>query len=427
MRRFIRRDLAELHQNGVRIGVIGERERVDPELLALIDDAVDLTSDNSALNLLIAFNYGSRAEIARAARRLAERALDGKIKPEEITPDALAAALDTNGVPDPDLLIRTSGELRLSNFLLWQSPIPSSCSWRPIGRSSAASSSSRRSASSTGATAALAVSRRDRPSEAFERRGKRRYPMSEHDDAGDDAEPFDLSARLGSDFGPRVLSGLVMGAVAAVFTFSGAIAFSILVVAVALLLSWEWGRLVHGRDADVVVAIHVGSAGAAAALAAFGYVGLGLLALPIGAILAMVLSLGRNSAYSALGVFYAGLPAVTLIWLRSDATLGLLAVIFVIVIVIASDTFGFLFGRVLGGPRLWPRLSPNKTWSGMIVPWCQAPSGALFVCRACASALRLSARRGAVFAAQFVDLAESAIKRRFGRRTRPLSPVMAAS
>jgi undecaprenyl diphosphate synthase len=71
--------------------------------------------------LLIAFNYGSRAEIARAARRLAERALGGEITPEEITPDALAAALDTNGVPDPDLLIRTSGELRLSNFLLWQS------------------------------------------------------------------------------------------------------------------------------------------------------------------------------------------------------------------------------------------------------------------------------------------------------------------
>jgi undecaprenyl diphosphate synthase len=121
MRRFIRRDLAELHQNGVRIGVIGERDRVDPELLALIDDAVNLTSDNTALNLLIAFNYGSRAEIAKAARRLAERALDGQIKPDEITPDALAAALDTNGVPDPDLLIRTSGELRLSNFLLWQS------------------------------------------------------------------------------------------------------------------------------------------------------------------------------------------------------------------------------------------------------------------------------------------------------------------
>jgi undecaprenyl diphosphate synthase len=121
MRRFIRWDLAELHEKGVRIAVIGERDRVDPELLLLIDDAVALTCENTALNLVIAFNYGSRAEIAKAARRLAERALEGTIKPEDITPDTLSAALDTHGVPDPDLLIRTSGELRLSNFLLWQS------------------------------------------------------------------------------------------------------------------------------------------------------------------------------------------------------------------------------------------------------------------------------------------------------------------
>jgi len=121
MRRFIRRDLADLHQNGVRISIIGERERVSPELLELIDEAVALTSDNTRLNLVIAFNYGSRAEIARAARRLAERVRDGAIRPEHITPEAMAAALDTHGIPDPDLLIRTSGELRLSNFLLWQS------------------------------------------------------------------------------------------------------------------------------------------------------------------------------------------------------------------------------------------------------------------------------------------------------------------
>ncbi|HET6926478.1 MAG TPA: isoprenyl transferase [Hyphomicrobiaceae bacterium] len=120
MRRFIRRDLAELNDNGVRISVIGERDRVDLELLRLIDEAVALTSDNVALNLQIAFNYGSRSEIARAAQRLAERVLAGEMTPQEITPEALSAALDTHGLPDPDLLIRTSGELRLSNFLLWQ-------------------------------------------------------------------------------------------------------------------------------------------------------------------------------------------------------------------------------------------------------------------------------------------------------------------
>jgi undecaprenyl diphosphate synthase len=121
MKRFIRRDLAELHENNVRVRVIGERDGVDAELLGMIDEAVTLTSANTALDLVIAFNYGSRAEIARAARCLAERAVQGDIRPEEITPEALSAALDTQGVPDPDLLIRTSGELRLSNFLLWQS------------------------------------------------------------------------------------------------------------------------------------------------------------------------------------------------------------------------------------------------------------------------------------------------------------------
>jgi undecaprenyl diphosphate synthase len=121
MRRFIRRDLAELHQNGVRIHVIGERDRVDGELLQLIDDAIALTQHNSTLNLVIAFNYGARAEIAKAARQLAERVKEGSLEPAAITPEALAAQLDTQALPDPDLVIRTSGELRLSNFLLWQS------------------------------------------------------------------------------------------------------------------------------------------------------------------------------------------------------------------------------------------------------------------------------------------------------------------
>ena len=120
MKRFIRRDLAELHHAGVRIQVIGDRANVDAELLALIDEARELTAANSAITLLIAFNYGSRREIACAAQRLAEMACKGEIEPADITPEMLSAELDTKGVPDPELLIRTSGELRLSNFLLWQ-------------------------------------------------------------------------------------------------------------------------------------------------------------------------------------------------------------------------------------------------------------------------------------------------------------------
>jgi len=121
MKRFIRRDLAELHQAGVRIVVIGERTNVEPALMTLIDEGCELTRDNTVLTLVIAFNYGARAEIAKAARKLAEEIAAGRLQPADITVEALSGALDTAGIPDPDLLVRTSGEMRLSNFLLWQS------------------------------------------------------------------------------------------------------------------------------------------------------------------------------------------------------------------------------------------------------------------------------------------------------------------
>ena len=120
MRRFVRRDLTDLHKNGVRIRVIGTRSDLDDDILRLIDDAVLLTKDNSALSLTIAFNYGSRDEIARAAAHIAEAVAEGTLDVSDITPERFGSYLDTADLPDPDLLIRTSGELRLSNFLLWQ-------------------------------------------------------------------------------------------------------------------------------------------------------------------------------------------------------------------------------------------------------------------------------------------------------------------
>ena len=120
MKRFIRRDLAELHRAGARIIVIGERAGVDPELMALIDEAVELTRANMALNLVIAFNYGARAEIAKAARQLAQEVAAGRLHSDDIDADLLGSRLDTAAIPEPDVLIRTSGEMRLSNFLLWQ-------------------------------------------------------------------------------------------------------------------------------------------------------------------------------------------------------------------------------------------------------------------------------------------------------------------
>lgn len=117
---FIRRDLAELHQNGVKVVVIGDRAALQPEIRSLLEEAEALTARNDSLTLAIAFNYGGRDEIARAARKLALSVARGEIDPEDITPAAFSSALDTAGIPDPELVIRTSGELRLSNFLLWQ-------------------------------------------------------------------------------------------------------------------------------------------------------------------------------------------------------------------------------------------------------------------------------------------------------------------
>ena len=120
MKRFMKRDLAELHRNGVCIRVIGVRSVPDPELVAMIEEAETLTRENTALKLVVAFNYGARVEIAGAARRVAEKVARGELQAADITPETLSAHLDTAGIPDPDLLIRTSGEVRLSNFLLWQ-------------------------------------------------------------------------------------------------------------------------------------------------------------------------------------------------------------------------------------------------------------------------------------------------------------------
>lgn len=120
LRRFIRTDLADLHKHGVRIRVIGARGRIEGDILHMIEEAVSLTSANSGLQLTVAFNYGSRDEIARAARKMAKQVEAGELSANDVTEDTLANYLDTSGLPDPDLLIRTSGEMRLSNFLLWQ-------------------------------------------------------------------------------------------------------------------------------------------------------------------------------------------------------------------------------------------------------------------------------------------------------------------
>src|SRR6195256_392345 len=120
LRRFIRNDLADLHRNGVQVRIIGDRDDLAPDIRGLLEEAESLTKDNSKLTLAVAFNYGARQEIARAAQRLAAAVVAGRVAIADVTADKLATFLDAPDLPDPDLIIRTSGEQRLSNFLLWQ-------------------------------------------------------------------------------------------------------------------------------------------------------------------------------------------------------------------------------------------------------------------------------------------------------------------
>jgi undecaprenyl diphosphate synthase len=121
LQRYIESDLAELHANGVRVRLIGRREGLSPKICQMIDHAEKLTADNTAMHLQVAFNYGGREELADVASRLARRAVQGTLDPAMITPEVMGAELLTAGMPDPDLVIRSSGEYRISNFLLWQS------------------------------------------------------------------------------------------------------------------------------------------------------------------------------------------------------------------------------------------------------------------------------------------------------------------
>ncbi len=121
LRLYLRSEIAELHKNGVRVSIIGDRSRLDPDIVAMIEHGETLTSGNSRIHVSIALNYGGRQDIVQAARTLAGYVAAGEMNLSAISEQSLSGALYTAGTPDPDLVIRSSGEKRISNFLLWQS------------------------------------------------------------------------------------------------------------------------------------------------------------------------------------------------------------------------------------------------------------------------------------------------------------------
>jgi undecaprenyl diphosphate synthase len=135
---FIRKDLAELHRENVRVHIIGRRDNLAADIRKLIEEAEKLTAGNSGLQLIVAFNYGARDEILGSVRKLAAEVRDGNLQVEDIDDAGLSAGLDTAQFPDPDMIVRTSGEMRLSNFLLWQAAYSElvfvDCHWPDFSR-----------------------------------------------------------------------------------------------------------------------------------------------------------------------------------------------------------------------------------------------------------------------------------------------------
>lgn len=120
MRAYLRRETAELHKSGARLRVIGDRSRLPEDIVQMMEKAETITKDNDKINVTIALSYGGRQDIVYAAKKMARMAEDGKVDLDRVDETYFGALLMTAGLPDPDLMIRTGGEIRISNFLLWQ-------------------------------------------------------------------------------------------------------------------------------------------------------------------------------------------------------------------------------------------------------------------------------------------------------------------
>lgn len=231
------------------------------------------------------------------------------------------------------------------------------------------------------------------------------------------ADATESPRRAMSDLGPRIASGLVLAAITLALNYAGLAWFAGLVLAVGLVMSWEWGRVVGRGELDAALIVHGLAVAAAVALGVLGVPALGAVVILVAMGVVALVELGRRPVISALGVAYVGLPAVALLWLRGDEPFGAGAVLLLLLVVWTSDTAAFAAGRSLGGPKLWPRVSPNKTWSGLAGALVgSALAGALFALVSGLGTPACLAGKGVLLGlvAQLGDLAESSLKRGFG-------------
>ncbi len=221
-----------------------------------------------------------------------------------------------------------------------------------------------------------------------------------------------------AEFAARAISAVVLGSIAVLALWIGSATFVVLVLAFALAMCWEWGRAVRGTSLDRIHLLHAAAVIAACVmtfLSATQTVAI-LAIIAIGTVAVYAMS-GRHMRWmSALGVPYVGLPAAVLIWFRLDEPHGFVAVLFIFCVVWAHDTFAMLVGKLVGGPRLWPVLTPNKTWAGVAGGLvASAAVGAIFAALLVAADGLLLATTGFLLglASLAGDLVESAFKRNY--------------
>lgn len=221
---------------------------------------------------------------------------------------------------------------------------------------------------------------------------------------------------LPRDLVPRAISGFILAVVALAGNWAGPGPFALLVMMISVIMAWEWQRIIRGGSIDGIMLLHAGVVAAAVGITAFGRPHWATALVLVGAVVMLVVSPRSRAQLSALGVVYVGLPAIALVWLRSADAHGAAAILFIFIIVWTTDTFAYICGRLIGGPKLWPAMSPRKTWSGTVGGIAFAAlAGAMFAAllpRSAPMMLALAAV-GLSIVAQIGDLAESALKRAF--------------